>query len=428
MIEINGVEENSLAQVNGIRRGDRLLSINRQPINDFLDLFFHQADEKLKVRVMRGDREMVFSIRKNADQQLGIELPAPRIKACGNNCIFCFIKQNPAGMRRAIYFCDEDYRYSFLLGNYITLTNLNEDEMARIVDQRLSPLYVSVHATQDAVRQKIFRLRRPDHLLEKISYLTRNRIDLHMQIVLMPGINDGAVLEKTLTDLYAFRQSILSVAIVPVGLTQHRQNLPDLRPVDAKFARKLLRIIPRWNRLYVNRDGEHWIFPADEFYLLTEKKLPARKFYGSYHQIENGIGLSRDFLDDFRRQSRRLPNAIGSVKKVLFVTGTLAAPMIRQHVAGRLNQIQKFHVDVLPIMNNFFGTSVTVAGLLTGQDIIEQSHHVDEYDLVVLPPRVINENGVLLDDIYPGQIATEIHKPVRIWDGDFRKLVEEKND
>jgi len=428
MIEINGVEENSLAQVNGIRRGDRLLSINRQPINDFLDLFFHQADEKLKVRVMRGDREMVFSIRKNADQQLGIELPAPRIKACGNNCIFCFIKQNPAGMRRAIYFCDEDYRYSFLLGNYITLTNLNEDEMARIVDQRLSPLYVSVHATQDAVRQKIFRLRRPDHLLEKISYLTRNRIDLHMQIVLMPGINDGAVLEKTLTDLYAFRQSILSVAIVPVGLTQHRQNLPDLRPVDAKFARKLLRNIPRWNRLYVNRDGEHWIFPADEFYLLTEKKLPARKFYGSYHQIENGIGLSRDFLDDFRRQSRRLPNAIGSVKKVLFVTGTLAAPMIRQHVAGRLNQIQKFHVDVLPIMNNFFGTSVTVAGLLTGQDIIEQSHHVDEYDLVVLPPRVINENGVLLDDIYPGQIATEIHKPVRIWDGDFRKLVEEKND
>lgn len=428
MVEIIRVENNSLAEQSGILSGDRLLSINRQPIADFLDLYFHQADERLKIRVSRDGYELVFTIRKSADEPLGIELRAPHLKACGNNCIFCFIKQNPPGMRRAIYFCDEDYRYSFLLGNYITLTNLSDAEMERIVKQRLSPLYVSVHATDDAVRRDIFRLKRPDHLLEKIAFLAQNRIDLHTQIVLMPGVNDGAILEKTLADLYAYNRSILSVAIVPVGLTMHRQNLPVLRPVDKPLAKRLLQNVPRWNRQYLNRDGEHWVFPADELYLLAEKRIPGHKFYNSFYQIENGVGLVRDFLDDFKHQSRSFPEAIREQKQVLFITGTLAAPLIREHIAARLNQINNFHVDIFPVMNNFFGPLVTVAGLLTGRDIMNQVKDVDDYDLIILPPRIVNEDGVLLDDFHPQQIGETLHKPVRIWDGDYRKLIKEEHD
>ncbi len=423
MIEILRVIQNGLAEAIGIRAGDHLVSINRQPINDFLDLYFHQADEKLKIRVNRGERELIFTIRKETDEPLGLELAPPHLKTCGNNCIFCFIKQNPRGMRRAIYFCDEDYRYSFLVGNYITLTNLTDTEMQRIVTQRLSPLYVSVHATDDAVRRGIFRLKRPDNLLEKIAFLAKNRIDLHTQIVLMPGINDGAILEKTLADLYIFRKSILSVAIVPVGLTAHRRNLLVIKAVDTPYAGQFLTNISRWNRQYQNRDGEYWVFPADEFYLLAGRKLPGSKYYGSFYQIENGIGLVRDFLDDFKRHSRNLPNAIGRKRKVLFITGALAAPVIGEHVAPRLNQIGNFHVDIFPVINHFFGPSVTVAGLLTGRDILTQVKNIDEYDLVVLPPRVINEDGALLDDVRPQQLAESFHKPVQVWDGDYRKLV-----
>jgi len=428
MIEIIGIAENSLAQAKGIRRGDRLVSVNGQPIHDFLDLYFHQSDERLKVKVMRDRRELVFSVRKNSDEPIGIELLPPRLKACGNDCIFCFIKQNPRGMRRSIYFCDEDYRYSFLCGNFITLTNLSQAELERIVRQRLSPLYVSVHATDENVRRRIFQRKRPDRLLEKLNFLVQNRIDLHTQIVLMPDFNDGNVLNKTLADLYTFRKSILSVAIVPVGLTTHRQNLPVLRPVDSSFAGQFLQNVPHWNRLYVNRTGEHWVFPADEFFLLSGKKLPGCRFYGSFHQIENGVGLVRDFLDDFKRQCRRLPHSVPVKKRILFVTGTLAAPLLGQFVTIRLNQITNFHVDIFPVINNFFGPSVTVAGLLTGKDIIAQIQNIDDYDLIVLPPRIVNEDGILLDDITPAQISQALDRPVRVWDGDFQKLVTNEYD
>jgi putative radical SAM enzyme (TIGR03279 family) len=426
MIEIIRVAENSIAATGGIQDGDRLISINNQPVNDFLDLYFHQVDEKLRVRVLRNNRELTRNIRKEADEPLGIELAEPRLKACGNNCIFCFIRQNPPGMRRAIYFCDEDYRYSFLLGNYITLTNLTNDEMHRIMKQRLSPLYVSVHATDDEVRRRIFQLKRPDHLLEKIDYLTRNRIDLHTQIVLMPGINDDQVLENTLADLYVFRQSILSVAIVPVGLTAHREKLPVLQPVESTFARQFIKNVPRWDRQYLNRHAEHWVYPSDEFFLLAGVKIPGRSYYGSFYQIENGVGLVRDLLDDFARQRRRLPLSVPESRRVLFVTGTLAAPILRERIVPRLNQIKNFHVDVFPVINNFFGSSVTVAGLLTGRDILKQVKNAGDYDLIVLPPRLINEDGLLLDDIEPRQISEAWRKPVRVWDGDYRKLVKEE--
>ena len=427
MVEIVGIKPNSLAEMNGIRRGDQIVSINRQPINDFLDLYFHQSDENCKVVVLRDGHKKTFQIAKNADEPLGIELSPPRLKACGNNCIFCFIKQNPPGMRPTIYFCDEDYRYSFLLGNYITLTNLSEADLNRIVLQRLSPLYVSIHATDENVRRHIFQLKKPDNLMQKLTFLTQNRIDLHTQIVLVPGVNDGVVLEKTLADLYIFRDSILSVAIVPVGLTAHRQHLPVIPAVDSHLASQLLENIRTWNRCYVNRDGEHWVFLSDEFYLLVGQDLPGCKFYGGFYQIENGVGTTRAFLDDFKRQSRKLPHAVSKRKRVLFVTGMLAAPVLSRYVTARLNQINNFSVDILPVINNFFGPSVTVAGLLTGQDILAQAINVDEYDLIVLPPRIINEDGVLLDDFYPHQIAEALHRPVQVWDGDFGKLVDEDN-
>ncbi|HOG76090.1 MAG TPA: DUF512 domain-containing protein, partial [Candidatus Marinimicrobia bacterium] len=245
--------------------------------------------------------------------------------------------------------------------------------------------------------------------------------------VLIPGVNDGTVLEKTLADLFVFRDSILSVAIVPVGLTAHRQHLPIIPAVDSHLVSQLLENIRIWNRRYVNRDEEHWVFLSDEFYLLVGQDLPGCKFYGSFYQIENGVGTTRAFLDDFKRQSRKLPHAISKRKRVLFVTGMLAAPVLSRYVTARLNQINNFSVDILPVINNFFGPSVTVAGLLTGQDILAQAINVDEYDLIVLPPRIVNEDGILLDDLYPYQIAEALHRPVQVWDGDFGKLVDEDN-
>lgn len=427
MVKISAVRPGSIAAQLGWSSGDDLESINGHPVTDFLDYHFQQAEEELAVVVKHGMRRLTFQISKTYDEDLGLELQPPRMRACGNNCIFCFVKQNPPGMRESLYFPDEDYRYSFLHGAYITLTNLRESDLERIAQLRLSPLYISVHATAEAVRRQIFQLKKPDHFWEKLNFLREQRIDLHTQIVLLPGINDGAVLEQSLKDLYQFRDVILSVAIVPVGLTKHRAHLPAIQPVGRQEAEKVWQQAQNWSHLYRNRDGEGWVYLADEFYLLAQKRLPGRHFYGSFYQIENGVGLTRHFLDDFRCQARRFPTHISRSKRILFVTGTLAAPILAARVLPRMNRITNFRVDIKPVVNNFYGPSVTVAGLLTGQDILAQCESLRDYDQVVLPPRCVNNTGRLLDDLTPEELAVEWRKPVRVFNGDFLALIRDNH-
>ncbi len=423
MLEIISVKKNSIAEQVGIKVNDYLVTMNNQVINDFLDYQFLQSEENLKIQIERNGKILSINIEKSYDDDLGIKFQDTKIRSCTNNCIFCFIKQNPPGMRKSIYFCDEDYRYSFLYGNFITLTDVDDNALDRIATQRLSPLYISVHATDTAVRKRIFRFRSEDRLLEKLEFLDRSRIELHVQIVLMPGINDGEVLEKTIRDLYHFRESIKSIAIVPVGLTKHRKGLPKIRGVDSKYASNLLPYSRAWNRNYFNIEGDHFVYLADEFYLLANRSLPGRNSYGRFYQIENGVGIVRECIDNFKRQVRKLPESIPGPKRILFVTGTLAKPVLETYIVSMLNNIQNLKVDVFSVVNNFFGETVTVAGLIIGRDIVEQLKSHLEYDLIYLPPRCINDDGLLLDDTTPEDIQKELGIPVEVFNEDYVEML-----
>ena len=411
MLTVTEITPQSLAEQAGIQPGDRLISINRAEVHDFLDYHFLQSDQQLRLIFRRGDRLVRKTVTKEYDKDLGLRFPAPRIRACSNDCLFCFIRQNPPGMRRSIYFCDEDYRYSFLYGNYITLTNLGTNELERIARQRLSPLYVSIHATDDQVRQTIFRFRRPDHLPEKLAFLTRHGIELHTQIVVVPDVNDGDVLEKTIADLNGYGQKVRSIAVVPVGLTCHRQNLPVLRPVDRKDAQRLFGQFNHWRKRYL-RDGLPLVYLADEFYLLSGRRIPGRRFYGDFPQYENGVGIVRHFLDQLRAERRYWPTRLGRSQRWLLVTGELAAPILRQALLPYLHRIADLTVDILPVRNDFYGSSVTVAGLLAGGDIVAQIGRPAQYDLLLLPPRCLNQEGHLIDDYTIASLQSALHTPV----------------
>jgi putative radical SAM enzyme (TIGR03279 family) len=425
MQKITSIKPNSLAERSGVREGDKLVSINGQAINDLLDLYFYEADEKLEIVMERNRQRRQLTICKEFEDQLGIELEDFKMQRCSNNCIFCFIKQNPPNMRRQIYYCDEDYRYSFLYGNYITLTNIRKVELDRIVTQRLSPLYISVHATNPEVRRSIFRFKGDDHLLDKIAFLTKHRIELHTQIVLVPGINDGKTLDRTIQDLYRFRSAVKSLAIVPVGLTKHRRHLPSLQEVTPEMALKLIDCSEFWNRHYLNNDGEPFVYLSDEFYLLAERPFPPIEQYGSFYQIENGVGLCRQLIDAIRKCQRDFPHSINTKRKIALVTGTLATPVLREYVLPYLHKIAKLSVGLITVNNDFFGESVTVSGLLTAADIIDQFPEKSDYDCIYLPPNCINNNGVLLDDQSPLDIEHSLGIPVKIGSDDFLKMVKD---
>lgn len=423
MIEITGIEKKGLAALWGIQTGDQLVSINRQALNDFLDLRFYQADEELKIVIRRGQNDLTFKIKKPPDEPLGIEVASPRLKSCSNDCVFCFIKQNPKGMRKSIYFCDEDYRYSFLYGNYITLLDVDDADLKRIVAQHLSPLYISVHASDPDVRKRLFRYRGDDRLFEKIEYLTAHRIELHTQIVLVPGYNDSEILERTIQDLYRFRKYLKSIAIVPVGLTKHREHLPPLEKVSPRMAKQLVERSRYWNREYRNSDGDLFVHLSDEIYLLAGCRMPSKQHYGKFYQIENGVGIVRDTIEKFKKQQRKFPTVLTSPKKILLVTGTLAAPVLEQYIIPMMNVTEGLQVDVLPVVNHFYGETITVAGLLVGCDIIEQVGRESSYDVIWLPSRCLNQDGVLLDDISLETIGNKLNTPVCVFNDDFMEMI-----
>ncbi|MFA4838334.1 MAG: DUF512 domain-containing protein [Candidatus Neomarinimicrobiota bacterium] len=424
MVKINSVEIDSLAERANIQSGDILVAMNGHPVHDFLDYRFFQSDEKLRIDLSRDGKSLSMKIAKSYDEDLGLDIESPAIRACSNNCVFCFIRQNPNGMRKPIYFFDEDYRYSFLYGNYVTLTDIGDDELERIVRQRLSPLYISVHATDPAVRKRLLRFRGEDRLMEKMDFLARHRIDMHTQIVLIPGWNDGEILHRTIRDLYGLKSHIKSVAVAPVGLTKHRQHLPQLQNVNPDQAKALLKQSRIWDKLYRNDDGCPFVYFTDEFYLLAGQAVPSGRHYGAYYQIENGVGIVRDMLDSFKRQQRKFPASVTTPRRILFVTGTLAAPVLEKIILPRLNAIGNLHVEVFPVINQFYGETVTVAGLLTGRDIVRQIRHLSGFDAIWLPSRCLNETGVLLDDMTPDEIQKELKTPVRIFQNDFMEIFE----
>lgn len=422
-MKIISVEKNSFAEEVGLSPGDELVSINGSGIQDILDYHFHAGDDFVELEIKSNGQSRFIDIEGGIEPGFGVQFEEMTCRHCGNNCIFCFIDQNPRDVRRSLLFKDEDYRMSFLYGNYVTLTNVKDRDLQRITKQHLSPLYISVHATNPHVRKQLLGLRRDDRLLEKITFLAENRITMHAQIVLCPGWNDGKILQETVEKCAEYYPWLNTIAIVPVGLTKHRHHLTPLTPVDSKYAEKIIEWERKNSSFFKKKLGSRFVFLADEFYMLADESVPSAAHYEDFAQIENGVGTIRRFLDDFKAEKKDMTTAIDDIH-LIFVTGAMAAPVLQREVLPDLQKIDGLHVSVLPVENKYFGTSVTVSGLLTGQDIAYALEKNSKGDVLVLPPNCLNDEHVFLDDWTVGKLKKQIGKPVIQFNGSFRELIE----
>ncbi len=423
MIEIIDIEKSSIAEELGIRAGDRLICINGKPVHDALDYRFYSAGEELEVLVEQDGHQVIFEIEKEYQEDLGIILEDLKMWKCGNKCVFCFVHQNPKGMRKTLYFKDEDYRFSFLYGHYVTLSNTTEKDLERIIEQRLTPLYVSVHVTEPQLRKYIFGIKFDDQLLKKIDYLTQNGIEINCQIVLCPELNDGKYLYQTIADLKKFYPAVRSLAIVPVGLTKHRKNLPVIKPVTTEYSIQLIDEINDARENLKKEMGSSFVYLSDEFFIRTGVKLPKNEYYEEFYQLENGVGLTRDLINRMNvEKNRLLKNELNVC--LTFVSGILGAMALEKYLLPTLKKIPNLQFSLYPITNYFYGDSIVVAGLLVGQDIYHQLKRKELGEYVVLPPRVLNHDRVFLDDWTVERLEGKLKRKILIFPDSFLKLFE----
>ena len=405
------VRPRSAASDAGLLRGDRLLAINGTPLRDLIDFRAEAGEETLHVDLERDGQRGSVTLQRRWGRDLGIELLPPRpgeISTCANKCVFCFIHQLPRGMRKSLYVKDDDYRLSFLHGNYITLTDLPEADLQRIIEQRLSPLYISVHATDPELRHAL--LGKPTirgELLPRLERLAKAGITLHAQIVLCPGWNDGSHLERSVNELAVLHPQLATVAVVPVGLTRYRERLPELRPVTPAEARALTSVIEAWQSDFLNRLQNRFVYAADELYLLAGTEPPPARHYTGFPLLEDGVGLVRRFSDGFLRALRHLPPAVSPARRVSVVTGQMFAPRL-EALLGRVS-VDGLEVSVVAAPNEFFGGTISVAGLLTGQDILNALEGRPAGELVLVPGIALKDGeGVFLDDVTPGDLEDRL--------------------
>ena len=409
---IAAVRTGSVAEELGLRPGDELLSINGHPLRDVIDYRFYGAEEELELVIRRDGQRLVCLLERSYGEELGIEFVEPTfdgIRRCNNRCPFCFVDQLPRGMRRSLYVKDDDYRLSFLFGNFVTLTNLTEADWQRLAEQRLSPLYVSVHATDLALRRRLLGNPSAPDVLQQIRRLGELGIRVHAQIVLVPGLNDGEHLARTVADLAALHPTVQSIAVIPVGLTKHRP--PGLRPYTPDEARAIVAQVESWQRQYRARYGVGLVYAADEWYLLAGKEVPQAEEYDGFPQLENGVGLTRLLLDE------RLQITGGGLQvgKVTLVCGTLIAPVLEALVAEWGKSAAFPRSVVIPVENRFFGPTVTVSGLLVGRDVIEALRGRDLGEVVFLPRAMFDAAGErTLDDMSPAEIEERLGTRVEV--------------
>ncbi len=421
MVEILDIESGSIAEELGIKPGAKLLSINQIKIRDNLDYRFYCSGEELEVLIEQDGEQIIYEIEKEPQEDLGLVLEELNMRRCSNKCIFCFVHQNPKGLRKSLYFKDEDYRFSFLYGHYVTLTNVTQEDLDRIVEQRLTPLYVSVHVTEPELRKYMLGIRFDDHLLEKIDYLTRNDIELHCQIVLCPGLNDGVYLEKTIDDLKKFYPGVRSLAIVPVGLTKHRRNLPTLQPVTYEYTLQLFDMIDEKRYQLKSEIGSSFIYLSDEFYIRTNKPIPDNDYYEGFYQLENGVGLTRDFINQFEAELPRMKKFNTNVHLTL-VSGVLGHRVLEKYFMPKLKKMPNLKISLERVINHFYGESIVVAGLLVGQDIFQALRDKPLGDYVVLPPNVLNDDGLFLDDWTIEELENKLERKVLVFPESFGRL------
>lgn len=403
-VRILRVDTGSPAERIGLKTGDRLLKLNGHPIGDVLDYWFHCAAERLQVEWLADDTENPLprraAVRKPFHVKLGVELEPFEIRRCANHCVFCFVHQLPPGMRRELYIKDEDFRLSFLYGNYITGTNLTAADRKRIVEQRLSPLYFSVHATDQAVREDLLYKRGIEPIVPLLRELTEQGIYVHAQIVLCPEMNDGKVLEQTVADLAELYPMVESIAVVPLGLTDHRGRLPRLKAVDPEYARGFLPHIRRIQRATARRIGYPLVFPSDEFFLIAGLSPPGYGQYPEIPQLANGVGMYYRFYEELDELIESLPERLPRPRRVAAITTEMGAQVLGRMVEAVNRRTANGHIDLLTVTNTLFGEGITVSGLLPGKDFLAAMQRSPDFDHFLIPENALRPwDRRFLDDM-----------------------------
>ena len=425
---IKEIETGSIAEELELAPGDELISINGTKIKDVFDYHYLIKDEALTVLIKKPDgEEWELDIEKNYEDDLGIEFEEglmDEYRSCKNKCIFCFIDQMPKGMRDTLYFKDDDARLSFLQGNYITLTNMSQEDIDRILFYKLSPINISVHTTNEELRCKMLHNRFAGSALDKMKMLRDGGITMNGQIVLCKGWNDGEELERTIHDLAAFLPEMQSVSVVPVGLTKFREHLENLEPFEKADALAVLEIIHRWQKILLTHYGTRFIYAGDEWYSKAELPIPDADSYEDYPQIENGVGLLRSFQDEFETYITEIKGD-DRKKEISIATGVLAAPYLERLLIQLKSKFPSIKINLYTIINHFFGNHITVAGLITGKDLINQLKGQDLGEYLLLPEVLLRSGDeVLLDDITVTDIESSLQTSIRIVQSDGKSFID----
>ncbi len=422
---ITAIRPGSIAEEIGFEVGDKLVAINGTKPRDLIDYQFFCAEEVLSLSVLdREGRLHSLEIEKEEDEDLGLEFETALFDGliqCNNRCPFCFIDQQPDYLRETLHLKDDDYRLSFLYGSYLTLTNLPPAEWERIARLRLSPLFVSVHATEPDLRARLLKNPRAGQILQQLAWFQEHDLQLHAQVVLCPGINDGAHLERTLRDLANFQGTVLSAAVVPVGLTRYRPDVDELRPATPEEARQVIRQVTVLQNEFQKTYGTRFVWLSDEWYLLAGQKLPGVRHYEGYPQLGNGVGSLRRFLAEFQQAAKKLPQSV-SQRRLSWVVGTAVGACLAP-IAEQLNTISGLQLKMFALSSPFWGKQVTVTGLLTGSDLIEGLADQDLGDALLLPALMLKDGKEFLDGLTLKEVSERLNTPILLIQGGAQALI-----
>lgn len=411
MVKIEKVIPDSTADKAGLNAEDKIITINDEKINDYIDYLYQISEPLIDLKIKTKKNEIKsIQLERKLGEELGIEFKEivfDGLKQCKNDCIFCFVKQQPQNMRASLNQKDDDYRFSFLQGSFITLTNLDKNEIQRIIEKNLSPINISVHTTNPDLRVEMMKNPRAAEINRLLNLFKKNRIQFHTQIVLCPEYNDKKELDRTLKDLLGLYPELLSVGIVPVGLTKYRKGLAELRTLSKKEMKDTLEQIQFWQKEAENRFGENFIYAADEFYLNTDTELPDYQAYNQFPQLENGIGLTVLMNEEFERLD--IIDKLADKKEIALITSLLGAKAVKK-VFKKLSQIKNLKLDLIKVENKFFGETVTVTGLLTAQDIKAKIEELStaEYDKIFIPEIVLNDDHKFLDQVSKADFKADL--------------------
>lgn len=427
--KITGILPESIAEELEIEAGDVLLAINNERIEDVFDYRYLLADEELDILIQKmNGQEYVVEIEKDYGEDLGLvfetDLMDELIK-CRNKCQFCFIDQLPPNMRQTVYLKDDDWRMSFLNGNYITLTNMSDRDIERLIKYRLSPLNISIHATDPTVRQNLIKNKNAGKILEQIKLLTDNGIEVNGQIVLCKGLNDGQVLDQTIGDLSQFIPHILSLTVVPVGISKFRENLPHLESFDKESSKVVTEVIAKWQAFYLEKMGTRFVFAADEFYVTGDVPTLQYDEYENFPVLDNGVGMLTKFYDELEKALEEIPRN-DDYFECSIVTGCITEKFMKKCAKALEKKLPNFTIHVYPVVNHFFGEHVTVTGLLTGQDItstLKQKQHLGK--VLLLAENMLKcEEEVLLDDYTVQDLSDNLNIPIQIVPNEGKEWLE----